>query len=114
MTFLKSREPALRVVALIHDLLNVKVGLSWVGFMDANLGAHNGLKLKRLLDAKYWVNTHDEAKIEKGLTSWILTQNPITLEQALEREKEGAEDQSHVFRDPNFHAMGNGESLVLA
>lgn len=113
LAFLKSREPALRVVALIHGLLNVKVGLSWVGFIDANLGAHNGLKLQRLLDAKYWVNTHDEAKIEKGLTSWILTQNPITLEQALEREKEESEDKSREFGDPNFHAMGNGESLVL-
>lgn len=114
MAFLTSREPALRILALIHGLLNVKVGLSWIGYMDANLGAHNGLKLQRMLDAKHWVATHDESKIEKGLTSWILTQNPITLEQALEREKEEARGEERDFGSPNFFPVGNGESLVLA
>lgn len=114
MEFLSSREPALRIVALIHGLLNVKVGLSWIGYMDANLGAHNGLKLQRMLGARHWVGTHDEAKIEKGLTSWILTQNPITLEEALQREKEEAKGEHRDFGSPNWHPVGNGESLVLA
>jgi hypothetical protein len=114
MTFLTSREPELRVLALIHGLLNVRVGWSWIGFSEANLGGHNGLKLQRLLQARYWVGTHDEAKIEKGLTSWMLTQNPITLEQALQREKEEAEDADAERGDPNWHSVGNGGSLVLA
>lgn len=114
MEFLTSREPALRIQALIHGLLNVRVGFSWVGYMDANLGAHNGLKLQRLLDAKHWVSTHDEAKVEKGLTSWMLLQNPITLEQALEREKEEAKGQENEIKSPNWYPVGNGESLVLA
>jgi hypothetical protein len=114
MTFLTSREPELRVLALIHGLLNVRVGLSWIGFSEANLGGHNGLKLQRLLQARYWVGTHDEAKIEKGLTSWMLTQNPITLEQALQREREEAEDAEAERGDPNWHPIGNGGSLVLA
>jgi hypothetical protein len=67
-----------------------------------------------LLQARYWVGTHDEAKIEKGLTSWMLTQNPITLEQALQREKEEAEDADDERGDPNWHPVGNGGSLVLA
>lgn len=112
MTFLTSREPALRILALIHGLLNVKVGFSWIGYSDANLGGHNGLKLQRLLNAKYWTGTHDEAKIEKGLTSWMLTQNPITLEEALQREKE--EGASGGRGDPNWHPVDNGGSLILA
>jgi len=114
MAFLTSREPALRVLALIHGLLNVRVGLSWIGFSEANLGGHNGLKLQRLLQARYWIGTHDEAKIEKGLTSFILTQNPITLEQALQREREEAGDEGGEQADPNWRRVENGESLVLA
>jgi hypothetical protein len=114
MTFLASRKPDLRILALIHGLLNVRVGLSWLGFNEANLGGHNGLKLQRLLKSKYWIGTHDEAKIEKGFTSWILTQNPITLEQALEREKAEAKDGAKDFGDPNFHDVPNGGSLILA
>jgi hypothetical protein len=64
--------------------------------------------------SKYWIGTHDEAKIEKGFTSWILTQNPITLEQALEREKAEAKDGAKDFGDPNFHDVPNGGSLILA
>lgn len=113
MGFLTERAPSLRILALIHGLLNVRVGFSWIGYSEANLGGHNGLKLQRLLDAKYWVGTHDEAKIEKGLTSWMLTQNPVSLEQALEREKEEAKDGSRDFGDPNWNPVGNGGSLVL-
>jgi hypothetical protein len=113
MAFFTSRKQCLHVLALIHGLLNVKVGLSWIGFSDANLGAHNGLKLQRLLDAKYWLSTHDEAKVEKGLTSWILTQNPITLEEALKKEQEEAKHGAGNLGSPNWHAVGNGESLVL-
>jgi hypothetical protein len=113
MTFMTSREPPLRILALIHGLLNVRVGLSWIGFSEANLGGHNGLKLQRLLQARYWLGTHDEAKIEKGITSLILTQNPITLEQALQREKEEAKDDQTERGHPNWHLVGNGGSLVL-
>ncbi|GAB7327476.1 hypothetical protein MBLNU13_g11355t1 [Cladosporium sp. NU13] len=113
MTFLTSRDPSLRVLALLHGLLNVRVGLSWIGFSEANLGAHNGLKLQRLLQAKYWIGTHDEAKIERGFTSYILTQNPITIEQALQQEKEEAGNDGFEQADPNWHPVDNGGSLVL-
>lgn len=113
MTFLTSREPSLRILALLHGLLNVRVGLSWIGFSEANLGAHNGLKLQRLLQARHWIGTHDEAKVEKGLTSYMLTQNPITLEQALQREKEETRDDGVEQADPNWHPVDNGGSLVL-
>jgi hypothetical protein len=111
---LASRKPDLRILALLHGLLNVRVGLSWIGFSEANLGGHNGLKLQRLLQSKYWIGTHDERKIEKGFTSWILTKNPITLEQALEREKAEAKEGDKDFGDPNFHEVPNGGSLILA
>lgn len=110
MDFLRERDPPLRVLALLHGLLNVKVGLSWLGYSDANLGAHNGLKLQRLLEAEYWAGTHDEMKVEKGFTSWILTQNPISLEEALEREREEC---GQELARPNWRDVGNGGSLVL-
>lgn len=102
----------LHCLALIHGLLNVKVGFSLTGYMDANLGGHNGLKLQRLLGAKYWISTHDEAKDANGLTSLMLLQNHITLEQALEQERSRlskGDDQAPA----NWHSLSNGGSMVL-
>jgi hypothetical protein len=93
--------------------LNVRVGLSWLGFSEANLGAHNALKLQRMTNAKYWIPTHDEAKVEQGFTSLILTQNRITIEEALERERNEAGNVA-VGKVPKLSVVGNGGSMVLA
>jgi hypothetical protein len=37
-----------------------------------NLGAHNALKAQRMMNAKYWVETHDEIKIGGGLIALFL------------------------------------------
>lgn len=113
--FIASAEPKVRILALIHGLLNVKVGFALTGYMDANLGGHNGLKLQRLLDASYWIGTHDEAKDAHGMTSWMLLQNPITLDQALEQERQGlAKGTGAKQTPPNWHSLRNGGSMVLA
>jgi len=105
--------PDLRVLALLHGTLNVKVGWSLTGYSDANLGAHNGLKVQRLTNAKYWIGTHDEYKVEQGFTSLMLTNCPITVEEALERERleDGGRD---CGKESGWNYMGSGASSVLA
>jgi len=117
LAYISSAQPKLRVLALIHGLLNVKVGFALTGYMDANLGGHNGLKLQRLLNARYWIGTHDEAKDAHGLTSWSLVSSHITLEEALRQEERGmrAAGNGSVKQAPaNWHSLANGGSMVLA
>lgn len=48
--------PSISTLVLLHGLHDVRVG-----GMQLNLGASNGLKAQRVLQAKHWFNTHDEA-----------------------------------------------------
>lgn len=54
--------------------------------VPVNLGTHNGLMIQRLLNAKYWVGTHDEVSPVGGIVRFILKRQPLTLNEALERE----------------------------
>ncbi|TVY32026.1 hypothetical protein LSUB1_G008433, partial [Lachnellula subtilissima] len=49
-------KPKLRTLALLHGLQDIKLGA------QLNMGAHNGLKVQRLLRTRYWIGTHDEIK----------------------------------------------------
>src|SRR5271163_2439233 len=49
-------EPRIQTLCLLHGLHDIKLGA------QLNMGAHNGLKVQRLLRAKYWIGTHDEIK----------------------------------------------------
>jgi hypothetical protein len=65
-----------------------------------------------MLNAKYWVATHDEVKKGGGLVSWFLKRRVWTVKEALEearREEGGGEE----FEDVRFEEVGNGESRVL-
>jgi hypothetical protein len=48
------------------------------------MGKHNGLKVQRLLEANYWVGTHDEVKSGGGIVSWFLDRKMATLGEAVE------------------------------
>jgi hypothetical protein len=113
LAFIPTTAPNLRILALLHGILNVKVGWSWTGYSMANLGAHNGLAVQRLLDAKYWLGTHDERKIEQGFTSLMLTNEYITVEDALEQEKREAGGEE-CGKENGWRDVGNGGTLVLA
>lgn len=112
LTTIPEASPDLRVLVMLHGTLNVKVGFSLLGYSDANLGAHNGLKVQRLTNAKYWIGTHDEFKVEQGFTSLTLTHHPITVEEALEKERL-ENDGKDCGRETGWNYMGNGASLVL-
>ena len=110
-----SASPNIQTLALLHGLYDIKLGA------QLNMGAHNGLKVQRLLGAKYWVGTHDELKRGGGIVSYFLDRKMITLGEAIEKEKQerlrrgeslkgsGLEDLSDV----RFEELGNGVSLIL-
>lgn len=108
-------QPQITTLALLHGLQDISLPAG----AQLNLGAHNGLKIQRLLGAKYWVGTHDEVKKGGGIVSWFLNRKVIAVKDAIEREKEencesligtGLESLAEV----HFAELGNGESLILA
>jgi hypothetical protein len=105
-------EPAIKTLALLHGLQDIKLGA------QLNMGAHNGLKVQRLLKSKYWIGTHDEVKKGGGIVSWFLERKMISLKDAVEREKEergnglkGSELER--LAEVKFEELGNGEGLIL-
>ena len=115
--------PAIRTLAFLHGLHNVRVGTVWGRTaLQSNLGAHNGLKAQRVLNAKYWIGTHDEIKTGSGIVSWLLQRDVLSLEDALELEKqanESGEDAAmsgkeiDAFEGVNWIDLSNGESRML-
>ena len=114
--------PPIRTLAFLHGLHNVRVGTaSGRTALQSNLGAHNGLKAQRILNAKYWIGTHDEIKTGGGLVSWLLQRDVISVKDALDEERRikgseiGVADEELVdaFEGTNWVDLGNGESRVL-
>lgn len=106
--------PKIRTLALLHGLHDIKLPAGG----QLNLGAHNGLKVQRLLGAKYWIGTHDEVKKGGGLVSWFLNRQVISLEDAIEMEREQNGEEINgtgleSMADVHFEELGNGESMIL-
>lgn len=103
-------DPKIKTLALLHGLQDIKLGA------QLNMGAHNGLKVQRMLDAKYWIGTHDEVKKGGGIVSWFLNRKMITLNEAMERERAlmAKEDvKKENLAEVRFEEVANGERLVL-
>lgn len=108
-----SASPPVKTLALLHGLQDISLTRA-----QLNMGAHNGLKAQRLLGAKYWIGTHDEVKKGGGIVSWFLDRKAITLDEAIEQEKEeheGSLEGSNLesLAEVRFEALANGESLIL-
>jgi hypothetical protein len=97
-------DPPLHTLAFLHGLHDVSISAA----QQLNLGAKNGLLAQRILQAKYWVATHDEVKKGGGFISWFLRRKVWTVEDALKEASEGQE-----FEDVRFQDMRNGESRIL-
>lgn len=112
---LHSAKPPLRSLALLHGLDEVSIG----PFQAVNLGAHNGLKAQRISQSKYWVLTHDEVRIAKGLISSFITRKAIDLEEAMKKEREAAEGERLSALNPGGKVtfsgllIRSGESIIL-
>jgi hypothetical protein len=115
---LQELSPGVDCLALLHGLHDVSLRVQ-----QLNLGGHNGLKVQRRLRAKYWIGTHDEVKRGGGLVSWFLNRKIISLEEAINQEREKnrlpnetaqPEDQEDgEWDNVEFMELKNGESLVL-
>jgi hypothetical protein len=106
--------PALKTLCFVHGLHDVSI--SWG--QQLNLGVHNGLQAQRMLNAKYWVGTHDEVKKGGGLVGWFLHRKVLSVEDALKEEEtrlaQGSEREPNVsVKDASFREIRNGESMVL-
>lgn len=110
LTMVGNAQPSIRTLALLHGLQDISLPRA-----QLNKGAHNGLKVQRLLNAKYWVGTHDEIKRGGGIVSWFLNRKAITLKEALEKEVRDNGESGDVEKvgDIKFMEVGNGESLIL-
>ena len=113
--------PSIRTLAFLHGLHDISLGKA----QQLNLGAHNGLQAQRVLNAKYWVGTHDEIKRGGGLVSWFLKRKVISVGDALEQEKQKSQARHDAtadgetskilqsFEDTHWIDLENGESKVL-
>ncbi|PMD14948.1 hypothetical protein NA56DRAFT_635284 [Hyaloscypha hepaticicola] len=107
LTPLTTSSPTIKVLALLHGLQDISLQ-SWLKAAQLNMGAHNGLKVVRMLKVKYWVGTHDEVKKGGGVVGWLLKRIWVSLEEALKMEGVGKGGE-----EVKFVEVGNGESLVL-
>lgn len=112
---LPSAQPPLNVLALLHGLHDISISIT----KQLNLGAYNGLRAQRMCNAKYWVGTHDEVKKAGGIIAPFLRRKVLTLEQAIEKEREEKghipdDSQLAAMRGVQFAELRSGESLLLA
>lgn len=127
LSIIPTASPPIRTLAFLHGLHDIKIGSA----QQLNLGAHNGLKAQRILNARYWIGTHDEVKTGGGLVAWFLKRKVISLKDALDEEKSKpktgtkrkvngerkAEEEEDAmldsFADTHWLELANGESRVL-
>jgi hypothetical protein len=105
---LTTAKPGVEILALLHGLQDISLEGFWKK-AQLNMGAHNGLRVVRMLGVKYWVGTHDENKRGGGVVGWFLHRVGVSIEDALKGEAEGGKGREEV----RFVEVGNGESLVL-
>ncbi|CAK3760171.1 Hypothetical predicted protein [Lecanosticta acicola] len=119
-------QPPISTLAFLHGLHNVRIGTArGRTALQTNLGAHNGLKAQRILNASYWIGTHDEVKKGVGIIARFLQRDEITLKDALEHERRSQQDGGtrkangdwsamlDSFEDTNWIDLRNGESRIL-
>jgi hypothetical protein len=101
----KDLDAPIELLAMTHPLQSTTLA-----GMQVALGAHNGLKLQRMTKAKYWIRTHGEAVIERGVIAWLVGYQHVTFDEALQAERAGA---GKELEKPIFVDIANGESFVL-
>ena len=80
----------------------------WLGGL-LNYGCRQAAELAAAIEAKYWINTHDENKIARGFVSKFLKRDKHTIENAkIELEKHQNQTQR-----TKLHSIANGNSFVI-
>ncbi|UJR07512.1 hypothetical protein I4U23_011801 [Adineta vaga] len=80
----------------------------WLGGL-LNYGCHQAAQLAIAIKAKYWLNTHDENKIARGLVSKFLKRDNHTIANA-KIELDKYKTQTII---PQIHCVANGDSFVI-
>ncbi|TKA78324.1 hypothetical protein B0A55_03621 [Friedmanniomyces simplex] len=124
LTLIPEASPPIHTLAFLHGLHNVRLGGIGRAALQINLGARNGLEAQRVLNADYWIGTHDEIKEGRGLVGWLLRRDDVSYRDAVAqgwKAKNGKGDEgdarlSEVLSDlegTNWVELRNGESKVL-
>lgn len=108
------KHPA-EILALIHGLHDISLAGA-----QLNLGMRNAVRAREILGARYWVPTHDEQKVARGLVASFLKRVVHTLPVApgshpITGKDEGESDRRKFgLVEKSFVEVENGESFVLA
>jgi hypothetical protein len=110
---LSTAAPRLRNLAFLHGLQDVSLGWG----QQLNLGAVNAVKAQKVLQAKYWIGTHDEDKPSSGLVARFLKTKKRTVAEALSQlNSAGNEPSNGAYdwaADLKCVELRNGESILL-
>lgn len=107
---LSQASPRISTLALLHGLHDVSI--DWG--QQLNLGAHNGLAAQKVLNARWWIGTHDEDKKGGGVVSWFLRRKKIPLQDAMSQVAKAEHEGEGSLEKVNFVDAESGQSLVLA
>ena len=107
---LSQASPPISTLALLHGLHDVSI--DWG--QQLNLGAHNGLAAQKVLNARWWIGTHDEDKKGGGVVSWFLRRKKIPLQDAMSQVAKAEHEGEESLGKVNFVDAESGQSLVLA
>ncbi|KEF56754.1 uncharacterized protein A1O9_06944 [Exophiala aquamarina CBS 119918] len=107
-------DPPVDALALLHGLHDVSI--AWG--MQLNLGAVNAIKAQQLLNAKFWIGTHDEDKNKSGFIAPLLRRKALTVPEAFAQvqafQNAAGDSDPAPAGAPVYVELGNGESLLLA
>jgi len=110
---INSAVPPIAPLALLHGLHDVSI--AWG--TQLNLGAINAIKAQQLINAKFWIGTHDEDKHKSGFIAPLLRRKILTVPEAftqVQAYQSAAADSNAALADaPIYVELGNGESLML-
>lgn len=58
---------------------------------------HNGPRAQRVLNSRYWVGTHDEAKQGRGLVGFFIKRDIQSIKDALEHNRRQRQNGNHTL-----------------
>lgn len=114
LSILTTACPPLRALAFLHGLHDISIAWS----KQLNLGAVNAVRTQKLLQAKYWIGTHDEEKHSSGLIAALLRRKALTVSDVLTEfqyaEHDGEIETGGWTDGLTCVELRNGESILLA
>jgi hypothetical protein len=113
LSHLAAAKPSIKILAMLQSWHNAKLGFltsEWFNGIlhsETQLGARNVVDVQELLGVKYVVPTHDEVKVDRGISLKLLWRT--------EAEMTMTEERRGKIREAGGQAcvLGSGEGMVL-